>query len=85
MVLPQITKRVQICVDNMYNCLKGVPSMYWFNAGIIDAKGVHHPTVIALELGMAEPRNEVLFVIASALTHVVWQTTISYVTAVCHP
>ncbi len=59
----KVTKRVQICVDNMYNCLKGVPSMYWFNAGIIDAKGVHHPTVIALELGMSEPRNEVLYVL----------------------
>ena len=45
--------------------------MYWFNAGIIDAKGVHHPTVIALELGMSEPRNEVLFLLSCLLMFIV--------------
>jgi hypothetical protein len=54
-----VTGRIQICADNMYDCLKGVPNMYWFNTGVMDAKGVHFPTVNALQLGRASPRNEV--------------------------
>jgi hypothetical protein len=51
--------KVQVCADNMYNCCVGVPNMYWLNVGVIDAKSIHHPTVIALQLGRAKPRNEV--------------------------
>ena len=54
-----ISGRVQFCADNMYNCLKGVPNMYWFNVGIMDAKGLHFPTVQALTLGRKKPRNKV--------------------------
>jgi hypothetical protein len=54
-----ISGRVQFCADNMYNCLKGVPNMYWFNVGIMDAKGIHFPTVQALTLGRKKPRNKV--------------------------
>jgi hypothetical protein len=55
-----ITGRVQVCADNMYNPLKGVPNMYWLNVGVMDAKGIHFPTVNALQLGRGHPRNEVL-------------------------
>jgi hypothetical protein len=52
--------KVQVCADNMYNPIKGVPSMYWFNTGIMDAKGLHFPIVNALTLGRARPRNKVI-------------------------
>ena len=55
----KLSGKVQVCADNMYNPIKGVPSMYWFNTGVIDAKGIHLPTVNALTLGRAHPRNEV--------------------------
>jgi hypothetical protein len=55
----EVAGQVQICADNMYNGLKGVPNMYWFNTGIMDAKGIHFPTVNALTLGRAKPRNKV--------------------------
>ena len=50
---------VQVSADNMYNPLTGVPNMYWFNVGVMDAKNIHFPTVNALQLGRAAPRNEV--------------------------
>jgi len=55
----RVSGRVQFCADNMYNCVKGVSKMYWFNTGIMDAKGIHFPTVISLTLGHARPRNMV--------------------------
>ena len=55
----KIMGRVQITADNMYNCLAGVPNMYWFNVGVHDAKNIVFPTVNALQLGRAAPRNEV--------------------------
>ena len=55
----RISGQVQFCADNTYNCLKGVPNMYWFNTGIMDAKGIHFPVVQALTLGRAKPRNQV--------------------------
>jgi hypothetical protein len=55
----KIMGHVQLCADNMYNCLRGVPGMLWFNTGVIDAKGIHFPTVNALTLGRAKPRNKV--------------------------
>jgi hypothetical protein len=57
--LRKVMGHVQICADNMYNCLRGVPGMLWFNTGVIDAKGIHFPTVNALTLGRAKPRNKV--------------------------
>ena len=55
----KVLGRVQITADNMYNCLKGVPNMYWFNVGVHDAKNIVFPLVNALQLGRAAPRNEV--------------------------
>ena len=55
----KISGHVQVTADNMYNCLKGVPNMYWFNAAVMDAKNIAFPTVNALQLGRAAPRNEV--------------------------
>ena len=56
----RISGMVQVCADNMYDPMKGVPNMYWFNTGVIDAKGIHFPTVNALQLGRAHPKNKVL-------------------------
>ena len=55
----KVTGNVQISADNMYNPIRGVPNVYWFNTGIFDAKNIHFPTVNALQLGRAHPRNEV--------------------------
>ena len=55
----KISGKVQISADNMYNCLKGVPNMYWLNVGVMDAKNICFPTVNALQLGRKAPRNEV--------------------------
>jgi hypothetical protein len=55
----KISGKVIVCADNMYNPLTGVPNMYWLNVGVMDAKNVHFPTVNALQLGRAAPRNEV--------------------------
>lgn len=55
----KVLGHVQITADNMYNCLTGVPNMYWFNVGVHDAKNIVFPTVNALQLGRQAPRNEV--------------------------
>jgi hypothetical protein len=55
----KIIGRVEICADNMYNPIRGVPNMYWLNTGVIDAKQIHFPTVNALQLGRGHPRNQV--------------------------
>ena len=34
--------------------------MYLFNVGVTDAKGLHHPTVFALQLGKGYLRNKVV-------------------------
>ena len=34
--------------------------LYLFNVGVFDAKGMHHPTVYALEYGLAYPRHKVV-------------------------
>jgi hypothetical protein len=56
----KVMGEVTVCADNMYNPLKGVPNMYWFNTGVLDKKNIHFPTVNALQLGRAAPRNEVV-------------------------
>jgi len=47
----KITGRVQLCPDNMYDPIKGVKNMYWFNVGFMDAKNIHFPWTNALQLG----------------------------------
>ena len=34
--------------------------MYLFNVGVTDVKGLHHPTVVALQLGHGLLRNQVV-------------------------
>jgi hypothetical protein len=68
----RISGSVQICADNMYDCLKGVPNMYWFNTGITDAKGVHFPIVNALTLGRRPPRNEVCMRVGQTYCNLHW-------------
>ena len=54
----KVTGGVVMGMDHMYNVIKGVSNCYLFNLGVTDVKGMHHPTVGALQLGKGLARNK---------------------------